>query len=269
MPLALERCTDTVVIEDIPVVGMRGAEHLFECILDETRKPGQSVIGYLNVHVANQAHRMPELKRALQRADFVYCDGAGIQWAAKLQGQTLPVRLPAADWFVDLLETMAKADCKVFLLGGEPGIAEEALNRVTQQLPNHSIVGVHHGYFLKDTKLEDQVIAQINTAKPDLLIVGFGTPLQELWIERNRNRLEVSTIYPLGAVMDYLTDKVSRCPQWLGDLGFEWLYRLSLEPQRMFNRYIIGNPWFMGRILFAMAKQQIRFRMLKQLAPLR
>jgi len=239
-----------VEIEDIPVSGFLNPQSLFERVCLETRKARQTVIYYLNIHVANTAFTNSRLKSILQSADVVYCDGAGIVMGSKLLGEMLPTRLTAADWFLDLLTYFAEKQRKVYLLGGAPGVPEGALNTIMENVPNHSVIGMHHGYILNDPALERQVIEEINAQQPDVLIVGFGTPLQEFWIDRNRSRLNVPTIYAIGAVMDFVSGRVSRCPQWMGQAGLEWLYRLGTEPARLLGRYVLGNPWFLGRIAF-------------------
>lgn len=235
-------------IEGIPVSGFPNPQSLFERLVQETRKAGQSVVHYLNIHVANTAWHDKPLRDILQASDLVYCDGAGIVLGSKMLGTPLPTRLTAADWFLDLLAYLADKNCTVFLLGGEPGVPEAALKIIAERIPHHTVVGAHHGFILNQPEQEAAVIAQINVLQPDLLIVGFGTPLQEAWIERNRSRLNVSTLYAIGAVMDFISGKVSRCPRWLGDAGFEWLYRLCTEPGRLMGRYVFGNPWFLSRI---------------------
>lgn len=237
-----------VEIEDIPVSGFLNPQSLFERVCLEAGKARQTVIFYLNIHVANTAFTNARLKAILQSADVVYCDGAGVVLGSKLLGAPLPTRLTAADWFLDLLNHLAHKQRKVYLLGGAPGVPEGALNTIAEQVLDHSVVGMHHGYILNDPTLEQQVIDEINALQPDVLIVGFGTPLQECWIDRNRSRLNVPCIYAIGAVMDFVSGRVSRCPKWMGRIGLEWLYRLGTEPVRLLGRYILGNPWFLGRI---------------------
>lgn len=247
----------SVEIEGITVAGFPNPESLFERIVQDAKKPGQHLVHYLNIHVANTAFVQPDLKRILQTSELVYCDGAGIVLGAKMLSQSLPTRLTAADWLPEMLGYFAEAQCSVFLLGGEPGVPESAMAVLDEIVPHHSVIGAHHGFILKDTELENAVIERINQLKPDILIVGFGTPLQERWIEKNRHQLTVSTIYAIGAVMDFISGKVSRCPRWMGDAGLEWLYRLGTEPNRLLGRYVVGNPWFLGRILLQVAGRKV------------
>lgn len=245
-------------IEGISVTPLKAPAELFQRLLDEIDAPGQSTVGYLNVHVANQALRFPRLKRFLQRANLIYCDGAGIQMASRLLGQPLPTRLTAADWFMDLLKTLADHGKTVFIVAGRPGVAEKAHALLAEKLDASPLVGVHHGYLNSNPALESALIRRINQLKPDLLIVGMGTPCQEDWIRRVGPQLEVSVLYAMGATLDFLTGEVTRCPEWMGRYGLEWLYRFSREPRRLFFRYGVGNPWFFTRLLMTHAVAQFR-----------
>ena len=247
-PARIEPFPAAVEIEEIPVAGFANPTSLFERLVQESLNPTQSVVHYLNIHVANKAFADARLKDILQRSDLVYCDGAGIVLGSKLLGSPLPTRLTAADWFMDMLVYFTEKQRRVYLLGGDPGIPEAAVAEIISRLGEHSIVGAHHGFILSDPELQAQVIDDINALQPDILIVGFGTPLQEYWIDAYRAKLNVPVIYAIGAVMDFISQKVSRCPQWMGNAGFEWLYRLYNEPSRLGGRYVLGNPWFLGRI---------------------
>jgi len=257
------------VIEGIPVEGFPDPASLFERIKLEARKTGQSVVFYLNVHVANTARAQPRLKATLKSGDIVYCDGAGIVLAARMTGQHLPRRLTAADWVMEMLESLAEDGLRVFLLGGEPGVAERALRVIEARIPHHTVVGYHHGFIAQDPRLERDVIRRVNEARPDVLIVGFGTPLQEYWIDAHRHELRVPVLYAIGATMDYLAGKVPRCPRWVGDMGFEWLYRLLAEPRRLLFRYTVGNVWFVGRVCLSAAPRRAEAALLKGLSRLR
>jgi N-acetylglucosaminyldiphosphoundecaprenol N-acetyl-beta-D-mannosaminyltransferase len=248
------------VIEGIPVHGFPNPTSLFERLVQESRHARQTasqyIVHYLNIHVANSAFIHADLKRSLQQADLVYCDGAGIVVGSRWLGQPLPTRLTAADWFLEMLRYFAKAGSRVYLLGGKPGVPEQALETILQEVPGHTVVGAHHGFILNDERLEADVIEEINALNPDIVILGFGTPLQERWIARHKTSLNVPMIYGIGAVMDFVSGTVPRCPAWMGERGLEWLYRLMVEPSRMMGRYVIGNPWFLTRIALQKAFQR-------------
>jgi N-acetylglucosaminyldiphosphoundecaprenol N-acetyl-beta-D-mannosaminyltransferase len=239
-------------VEGIRVAAFANPQSLFERILLDTRRAAsagrQTMVHYLNVHVANTAFRHRDLQRILGQSSLVYCDGAGVKAGAWLLGQHIPTRLTAADWFLPMLRRYAESGITVFLLGGAPGVPEAAIRVIDREAPGHTVVGVHHGHILDDERLEEEVVSIINRVAPDMLIVGFGTPLQELWIEHNAHRLQVSTFHAVGATMDFISGQVRRCPPWMGRAGLEWLFRLCTDPRRLMSRYLMGNPWFLGRM---------------------
>jgi N-acetylglucosaminyldiphosphoundecaprenol N-acetyl-beta-D-mannosaminyltransferase len=242
------------------VRGFAGPTDLFAYILQACRAydeaaalgppPLPATLYYLNIHTANQAWRYPQLKRIYQQASVVYADGAGIvlgsHWASS--GPPLPCRLTMADWIFDLLAELARHGRRVYFLGGDPGLPEALWPVLEQRVPQHTVVGAHHGYLQGQPALGRQVISDINALAPDVLLVGMGTPTQEFWMEAHRNQLRVKVLYATGAVMDYHTGRQPRCPQWMGTTGLEWLHRLGSNPRRLFGRYVLGNPWFMARI---------------------
>lgn len=246
--VSIEAFPRSVTLEGIPVAAFSGPEALFDRILHEVRQPGTAVIHYLNVHVANTAFHNRALRQALQAADLVYCDGAGIVLGSRLMGDPLPTRMTAGDWFIGFLERMARDRRTIYLLGGEPGIPEAAMAVFARAVPDHTVVGMHHGYIINAPETEQRVFNEIARLAPDVLIVGFGTPLQEEWVARHRHQLRASVILPLGAVMDYFAGRLPRCPRWMGRAGLEWLFRFIVEPRRLMGRYLVGNPWYLLRM---------------------
>jgi len=203
---------------------------------------------YANVHVLNIAYRDAELRRILNQADLVYCDGAGVKLGARILGKHLPERMTGADWIHDLCRVCQETGITLYLLGGQPGIAAEAARVLTARYPGLRIVGTHHGHYDHNGPENSAVIAEINALRPDILLVGFGTPLQEKWIDRHMERLQVPVVWAVGALVDFVTGNKPRAPRWMLDHGLEWLYRLWTEPRRLWKRYIIGNPLFLWRV---------------------
>lgn len=209
---------------------------------------GRYRIMYANVHVLNIAYHDAELRRILNEADLVYCDGAGVKWGARILGRPLPERMTGADWIHDLCRACQETGMTLYLLGGEPGVAAEAARVLMARYPGLNVVGTHHGHYDHDGSENDAVIAEINALHPDILLVGFGTPLQEKWIGRHFQRLQVPVVWAVGALVDFVTGKKPRAPRWMLDHGLEWLYRLCTEPRRLWKRYIVGNPVFIWRV---------------------
>jgi N-acetylglucosaminyldiphosphoundecaprenol N-acetyl-beta-D-mannosaminyltransferase len=246
-----------IPVDDIPITAFDSFEALYARVIAETQTPKQSILAYLNVHVANVAAQNAGLKTFLKEADCIYADGAGIVLASRLfptpkSSLALPMRLTGADFFPGLLTALAQAQKTVFLLGGAQGTPEACLKALNAQGIEHSIVGTHHGYILHDAQQAQNALWRISQAKPDVLIVGMGTPLQEKWIAEHQPLLkEIPVIYALGAVMDYFAGVQPRCPWWMGKLGLEWLYRLTSDPGRLAGRYLIGNPMFFARVFLS------------------
>lgn len=238
-------------IEGIVVDVFPSLEEMLNRIVADIKSPTQARIFSINVHGANMAKQLPRFQKLMMDADTMICDGVGVQLASRfLPGTMIGQRYAAGDYMPALLERLAQENLTAYFLAGEPGVAERALANLAKKVPHHTVLGCHHGYILNDKQLENQVINEINRLQPDILFIGFGMPLQEYWIDDNRHRLNVKALFPFGATLDYLSGKVQRCPTWLGNWGLEWLFRFCREPGRMFERYIIGNPQFMARILF-------------------
>jgi N-acetylglucosaminyldiphosphoundecaprenol N-acetyl-beta-D-mannosaminyltransferase len=204
---------------------------------------------YVNAHVLNQSREDGTLRGALEEADLVYCDGYGVRLAAKALSAEIPHRMTGADWIWDLATLCEAEDRSLYLLGCEPGVAQQAGQRLRRAHPRLRIVGTHHGYFQIGSGHDERVIEDINARRPDILLVGMGTPKQELWVQRNAARLDVGVLWTVGALFDYVSGHTPRAPGWLADNGLEWIFRLAIEPQRMWRRYLLGNPVFVSRVL--------------------
>ena len=216
--------------------------------IDEFLNSGQRFqVMYVNIHCMNTAWNDLEYKKIINSADLVYCDGAGVVAGSRILGFNLLQRMTGADWIYNLCELCAKGDYSIYLLGGEPGIAEQARDKLISKFPNLKIAGTHHGYFEQD--YNRHLIEKINSTLPDILLVGMGTPKQEKWINENFDMLNAKIVCGVGALMDFVGGKVSRAPKWMLDNGMEWLYRLAVEPGRMWRRYVLGNPIFFFRVL--------------------
>ena len=211
----------------------------------------QALVLNANVHCLNLAYRDRTLRNLLNEAEIVFCDGAGVMLAARVLGRRIPERITYADWMWQLAAFAAAEGHSLYFLGAEPGVAEAAARRLTDTFPSLKIAGVHHGYFDHATGSPDNesVIEKINAARPHILVVGFGMPLQERWLMENLRRVEANVALSGGAVFDYVSGRVGRGPRLLTDNGFEWLARLLVEPLRLWQRYLVGNPLFALRIL--------------------
>ena len=206
-------------------------------------------IFHVNVHGMNMAYAHPTLRAALNRADLVFCDGYGVKLAAGLTGRPIPARLAMSDWIEEFCRRTGNAGQSVFALGDEEGVAAEFQRRMAERFPSYRSAGSQHGFFAKAGAENDRILEMINASGARHLLVGFGMPMQERWIEDNASRLKVSVVYPVGATFRWFTGKDHRGPRFMRDNGFEWLHRLARHPIKLFGRYVVGNPLFVARVI--------------------
>jgi N-acetylglucosaminyldiphosphoundecaprenol N-acetyl-beta-D-mannosaminyltransferase len=209
--------------------------------------PRLSTVHYANVHVLNTAYRNRALGEQLRRASTVYCDGSGIRLGAALLGRRLPPRLTAADWIDAFCACAARQRVSLFLVGGAEGVAERAAAILGARQAGLRIAGTHHGFI--DDRSSLQVVARVNESVADIVLVGMGTPAQELWVARFRQSIQAPVVWTVGALFDFVTGQQRRAPAWLQRLHMEWLWRLGTAPGRLGGRYVIGNPLFLLRVL--------------------
>ena len=220
-------------------------------VLGFVREGGHDLVLHVNVYGLNLCYRDPELRSFFSAASLVFCDGVGVMLAARILGGRIPERITYADWAWQLAAFAERENLSLFFLGARPGVAESAAARLKRLYPNLEIAGVYHGYFdqVAGASENEAVLAEINAARPDVLLVGFGMPLQERWLMQNWDHLDTRVALTGGAVFDYVSGELKRGPRILTDNGFEWLARLVIEPGRLWRRYVIGNPLFLLRVL--------------------
>jgi N-acetylglucosaminyldiphosphoundecaprenol N-acetyl-beta-D-mannosaminyltransferase len=246
--------TGPEVIEILDVAVHRlSMDNLIQETTRRARSGARNTVLYANVHTLNTAYSDPGLRRIMNAADVVYCDGAGVVLGAWLLGQRLPGRMTGADWIGPLCGACAEGGTTLYFLGGRPGVAARAADLLRVRHAGLRIVGAHHGY-LGDSAVCAAAIAAVNAARPHILLVGMGTPTQEKWIAAHRQQLEVPVVWAVGALFDFVAGIQPRGPRWMLDHGLEWLCRLWSDPRRLWRRYVTGNPLFILRVLRACLK---------------
>lgn len=233
---------------------------LIQYIDDGVRAKAHVVVAYVNVQAINLAQEDPAFREFLNSSGAVFCDGFGVVAGARLLGHRLPERMTPPDWIWELAERAEVRGWRLFLLGARPTVAERAGCILRSRFPALRIVGTEHGYFGKrrDDPDNRRIVTAINAAKPDILVVGFGMPLQELWLQENWPELRVNVALPTGALLDYVSGQVRRGPPWMTQHGLEWLARLVIEPRRLWRRYLIGNPRFLWAVLRERVQHQTK-----------
>jgi exopolysaccharide biosynthesis WecB/TagA/CpsF family protein len=202
------------------------------------------MLAYVNAHTLNLTVRDDSLRQALNRSDLVMNDGSGLGLAARMRGERFPENLNGSDFTLGLLQLAASRGWATFLLGGRPGVAETASRQLTARIDGLRIVGTCHGY---TGESDDSLARRIRESDADLLIVAFGSPLQEVWLDRHLSATGARLGVGVGAFLDFSAGAVKRAPRWMNTLGVEWCFRLVQEPLRLWRRYLIGNPRFLAR----------------------
>lgn len=226
-------------------------DELFAKLISLTGAEEKSVLESVNIHAFNQCFQFPVFRNFVSNANLVICDGFGVKIAARFLDNTRLIRLTPADWMPLFCQVCAEKNITMYFLGAAQGIAETAAKKLREKCPRLSIVGVRDGFFDKSKASPENlaVLEEIHKCKPDILVVGFGMPLQEKWIYENWDDLEFKVVMPVGALFDYLSGNVRRAPAWVTNHGLEWLGRMLIEPHRLWKRYVIGNPLFYYRVL--------------------
>ena len=156
--------------------------------------------------------------------------------------------MTGADWVWGLATLCEAQDTSLYLLGADPPLARAAADALTRWYPRLRIVGSHHGYAEPGSPQDERALEDINASGADIVLVGMGTPKQELWVDRYADRVDADVLWTVGALFDYIAGRVPRAPRWLADNGLEWIFRLAIEPHRMWRRYLLGNPAFLWKV---------------------
>ena len=205
-------------------------------------------IGNLNINAANIAYENQWYKDYVNTGDVVFCDGKGIQLGLFLSNKQIPAHITYHTWTWELASFCEKKGFNLFLLGSKEGIGKKAIEKLLLKYPKLKVQN-HHGYFDKTNDENEVIINKINNFNTDILIVGFGMPAQEKWILDNMIKLNAKVYLNGGAYLDWISGINKKAPIWITKIGFEWFYRLLKEPKRLFNRYVIGNPLFIYRVI--------------------
>lgn len=232
----------TVLDVSIDAVTMSEAVTKLEHFIAE-KKP--HLIATANAEMVMMAQEDQELADILASCHLVVPDGAGVVWAARYQGYTIPERVAGYDLAQNLLAQAAKKGYRVFMFGTKPEIIEKAENAALSRFPGLVIAGTRHGFFTKNDEAE--IIATINAAKPDILLAALGIPKQEKWLASNLDNLQVPVCMGVGGTFDVMAGAVKRAPLWMQRTGLEWSFRLIRQPQRLIR--MMALPKFVVKVM--------------------
>ena len=188
--------------------------------------PRPSFLITANLNYVMLTHRDPRLRDVNDRAAFVLADGITLVWASRWKGRPLPERVTGADLIYGLCELAARRGYGIFLLGGTPSVAEAAARKLAERNPGLRVVGIASPpYRALSAEEEEQLIGRIRSACPDILLIAFGQPKGERWIDRHLEELGVPAVVQVGAAFDFAAGRVRRAPRWMQRIGLETPFR--------------------------------------------
>jgi N-acetylglucosaminyldiphosphoundecaprenol N-acetyl-beta-D-mannosaminyltransferase len=215
-----------------------------------------------NTHQLNMISRRPDLRTLIDDASLVVADGMPLVWASALQRTPLPQRVAGSSLVWTVARRAAVAGATLFLLGGDPGVADRAARRLRAEIPGLRIAGTHcppHG-FERDARQRAEIVERLDEAAPAIVYVGLGYPKQEQLIVELRGRFPGTWFLGIGISLSFISGDQQRAPVWIQKLGLEWAHRLSREPARLFRRYVVEGIPFTLRLLAVSARRRISRR---------
>lgn len=216
---------------------------------------GKLLINTINAHSYNTALKDPLFAEALEKGDALIPDGVSIVKACRwLKAKSQPKeRVAGWDLFEFEMDRLNKKGGKCFFMGSSEKVLGLIRKRATEVYPKITVETYSPPYKPEFTKEDnDAIIAAVNKADPDLLWIGMTAPKQEKWTYSHWNELNIHChVGTIGAVFDFFAGTAKRAPKAWQNAGLEWLYRLLIEPKRMWRRYIIGNSLFLWNVFKA------------------
>jgi len=184
----------------------------------------------VNPEFVMRARRDQRFREVLEGASLSLADGIGVVWAMRRQGCPQFERVSGADLIPLLARSCAARGWRPFLLGARPGVAEDAARHLEADHPGLRVAGTYPGS--PHAEGDAEAVRRIAAARPDVLLVAYGAPQQELWVARNRQRLDVPVAIGVGGTLDFLAGRVRRAPRLVRGAHLEWLWRLAQQPAR-------------------------------------
>jgi N-acetylglucosaminyldiphosphoundecaprenol N-acetyl-beta-D-mannosaminyltransferase len=208
-----------------------------------------------NPHSLVVARRDADFRAALAGASAIVADGVGCTWAASLTGISVGPRITGTDYFLSVMSMLDAGGGRAFFFGSRDEVLEKLVDRARRDFPRVETATLSPPFRSWSEDENEQMLATIREFKPDVLWVGMTAPKQEKWVAANSSRLSVPVVGSIGAVFDYYAGVTQRAPQWICDLGLEWLYRLPREPKRLWRRTVVSAPLFLWFVLCERLRQ--------------
>jgi N-acetylglucosaminyldiphosphoundecaprenol N-acetyl-beta-D-mannosaminyltransferase len=228
---------ETVALFGLPITNVTMAQAVSR-VEEQIRSGSTQQIATANLDFARNSLKDPYLQRVICDCSMVLPDGAPMLWASSLFGAPLKQRVTGVDLIPELAKLSAERGYGIFLLGSSENSSRLASEVLTSRYPGVRIVGRYCPDVAPLHAMDnEELLRRIASAEPDILLVAFGNPKQEMWIYRHRDRLSVPVSIGIGGALDMIAGSLKRAPKWVQKVNLEWAYRMCQEPKRLFPRY--------------------------------
>lgn len=233
----------------IPVLGVpltaQRYDNAIAAFVDAASEGRRLRAHFCTVHSVVEATGNARLRDAFASADVACTDGMPLVWTCRVRGESDAERVAGPDVMLSLCDVGRTVGLRHFFFGGRPGTPAVLAKAMRARFPGLEVVGTHSPPFRPLTAEEDAAIVDaINAANPQVLWIGLGSPKQDLWAASHAERLQVPLMLAVGAAFDFHSGQLRRAPRWMRGAGLEWLFRLAMEPSRLWRRYLTTNLRF-------------------------
>lgn len=246
------------------ILGMRvdtiSLQRAAELVLGWAKNARSRYVCLANVHMVMEAHDSVQFRDVVNGADLVTPDGMPLAWGLRLLGVPGQERVSGPELMLRVCEAAAAEGVPVGLYGASQGTLEALCDNLQKRFPQIRVTYCYSPPFRPLTPAEDEEITErINASGARILFVGLGCPKQERWMAVHRGRVR-AVMLGVGAAFDFHAGRVRKAPVWVQNIGMEWLFRLCMEPRRLWRRYLKHNPRFVALFAAQLIKERMLLR---------
>lgn len=243
---------NTVTLHDVPVL-IATELQCVQLIIDGLEAGHGGWCVTVNLDILRQITSDSQIRALVRDCSFYTADGISLVWASWIRGTPLPERVCGCDMIYSLTEAAARRGHSIFLLGGNPGVAQEAAELLKQRYQNLIVAGTYCPpfNFEQDPNQIEAIAEAVRSAQPDIVYVALGFPKQEQLIAKIRHACPLAWWMGVGISFSYVSGEFKRAPLWIQKAGLETFYRVTLEPRRLAKRYLVTGPVFVVKLLGA------------------
>ena len=227
-----------------------------DCIREHVLKGHRLQVVPGNIDFVMKARRDPVFRDQLWRADLIIADGVPVVWAASLLGTPLKGRVSGTDIVVSCAQVSEDTGCPVAMIGGMPGVAKRAADKMRETYPGANIFDIVTPFPIGDS--ENEILVQeIRKVNAQIVLVALGAPRQERWIQSNLEACGAAVGIGIGSAFDIIAGDQPRAPRWMKDNGLEWFHRLLLDPKRLGKRYLLEDSPFIFYFALSLLRKKL------------